>query len=74
MNCTEAFRSVGSPKRHRLKKSFSFFSFYTPSEETFVSPHGCRTRKLGSIIVNLKFILILGTFLILADSRLESRE
>lgn len=53
---------------------FFFFLLFTTLGETFVAPCGSRTGELGSIIVNLKFILILGTFLILADSRLESRE
>lgn len=80
MNHNEAFRNVVFPTRALWKScffSYSFFFFFllfTTLGETFVAPCGSRTGELGSIIVNLKFILILGTFLILADSRLESRE
>lgn len=62
----------GLLQEHRWK-SFFFFIFATLGE-TFVPPCGARTGELGSIIVNLKFIFILGTFLILAVSRLEPRE
>lgn len=61
---------------HRWKNFLFLPSFLlcTTLGETFVAPCGSRTGESSSIIVNLKFILILGTFLILADSRLEPRE
>lgn len=78
ISCTEDFRNVGSfLQEHRWKNfvsSSSFFFLFTTLGETFVASRGSRTGELASIIVNLKFILILGTFLILSDSRLESRE
>lgn len=75
----QAARNVVFPIRAQVgellfSSSFFFLLLFTTLGETFVAPHGSRTAELGSIIVNLEFILILGTFLILADSRLESRE
>lgn len=63
-------------EEHRWKNFFFLPSLLlcTMLGDTFVAPRGSRTGESSSIIVNLKFILILGTFLILADSRLEPRE
>lgn len=74
MHYVEAFRSVGSPTRARVEEFLFSFFLCTTLGETFVALCGSRTGESSSIILNLKFILISGTFLILAGSRLESRE